>query len=244
MAESPQDNNADKSDKKEIVASVEKIEPLKLGAINGFRVRLKRLLKKWGGIAALSTVVGGYAGHSVQENYRETTGYNPNKPVPAAVTPKDKEPITPKPEKGDKPKRLRDRARSWLKKAKEYAGKKFDNAKERSKLVKKYKETKQGLKKTYDGMLEFGDKSAFWGPFLIMFLATLILTNKMVEIKKGLTQNVDPAVETSLKSIASKVNELITAHNAGGAVSEGEIMNLMDTFNKDSAEIEDDLVQD
>jgi len=241
MPDTPSEND---DQQKEVLVSTEKVEPLKLEAINGFRARMKRILKKWGGIAVLSSVIGGYAGHKVQESYRGATGYNPNKPVPTATTPAKEKPIPTAGGDPDKPKRWRDRAKRWLKKAKEYAHKKFNNAKERSKLVKKYQEAKNELKKAYNGLLEFGDKTAFWGPFLMMFLATVILSNKVIEVKKRLTQNVDPAVEASLKSIEVKLNELIAAHNAGGTVSEEAVARLMEDFTQKNADIEGGIGDD
>jgi len=210
--------DATKQQPETLEAEFERIEPLKIKAVNGFRARIKKLLKKWGLILGLSVAVGGVAGHGAQEYYRSKTGYNPNKPAAAETVPKPEE--SAKEDSGDK------EAKGWLRKAqeayrgaKEWTGKKA----EETKIARKYREAKEGMKSTYQGILKFGDKATFWTAFILFFLASTMLASKLADIKKSLTETVDPDVAKNMDAIVAHLNTLTTRVNKiGERLNKGE----------------------
>jgi len=232
----------------------ERVEPLKLQAVNGFRARFKALLKKWGLILGLSAAAGGYTGYKAQESYREMTGYNPDKAAVTDTIKKTGEASEPKEqskEVSDEDKKAKGwltKAKDALKKAKEWSGRKMEGINDKSKLIQQYREAKQGLKNTYEGILKFGDNAVYWSAFALFFLATSMLASKISDIKKSFTQGVDPAVEKNMKAITDKINEIGQKVNQlgeridrGDKVMVVEAKELMDKFVSATAGLEDNI---
>lgn len=214
------------------------IEPLKLKAVNGFRARIMRLLRELGIVAGLGIAAGSYGGVKVQNSYREMTGYHPDQTE--VLNPKETNVLRGELGEGEtipeNPKRflsrLKERASHFYKKAKRFGREKMGKPFSKTKIGIAYREGRTTMKNYYEGIKRFGDKAAFWGPFLTLFLATVLLAKKTLEIKKKLTEVVDPAVEQQLKSIEAKLNEVISVVNNGGQVNEEEIYLLTESFEK------------
>lgn len=228
------------------------IEPLKLKTVNGFRTRFGTILKKIGKIVAPAVLVAHLGGAVVQDKFRDSVNYNPDKPIPTASNSGNKKKEKHGETIGIQPSTVGDRestqksvkknpwqkAKEALKKAKEWSKNKIDNMKDRSKLIKRYRETKQEMKNAYNSLLKAVDKGVYWGPFMILFLATMLLTNKILRTKKNLTETVDPQVEKNMQDLEMKVNELVDAINNNQYPTLDEIRVLMEEFEKNTADID------
>jgi len=181
----------------------EEIEPLKIEAINGVRATVKSVLSRQIPIIIVAGAVGVGVGGIAQDKYRDFTGYDPDKMQDEEIDEDEKQ------KEEDKPEGLMAKALQKLKDAKDWTADKISQ----TAIVKKYKESVQELKDMYQKMLEIGDKVAFWLPFLLTFLATIILANKAIKIKKSLTERADPVVERNMQAMEKKLNELIKRVN-------------------------------
>ena len=186
------------------------IEPLKLKAVNGFRARLNAVLKRVGLSVGAGIIAGSLAGSAVQNVYRDITGYDPDNTEEGET-----EPIAPEDEKAPQEKGggiIPASIRKKLEEVKEFVSTKVS----KTEILDKYNE----VIKIYQNIPEAIDSAAFWGTFALAFLAATLLAGKLMDIKKDLTEAVDPAVVASLKEIQNKMNEIVEKMNAQGTVSE------------------------
>ena len=238
-------------------AQPDKIKPLKIKAVNGFRARVKVLLKKWGLILGFGVAAGGYSGYKVREGYRDMTGYDPARSVVMdriknpEIADDRTEPITEGAGDENTSKNWLSKGKDAYKKAKKWAAKKIDKVNDTSKIARQYQEAKNGLKNAYQGILKFGDEAAFWGAFIMFFLAATMLASKLADIKKSLTQAIDPMVEKNMQTIVAKINEIGSKVNLlgerinnGDAVAPEEAKRLMDEFESVSAGLEEGSIGD
>ncbi|MBN2096611.1 hypothetical protein JW752_04435 [Candidatus Peregrinibacteria bacterium] len=211
-------------------AENEPIEKVKIERVNGFRRRVKSVLKRLGVVGGAGIVAGGLSGQAVQEWYRDLVDYHPDEAVHEQVlTLEEMEAMQGEvPEEVRKPQNWKERAKRTYGKAKEWSKKKIDSALEKSKLVNKYRETQKELKEAYQNLLEAGDKAAFWFPFLLMFLAASLLTNKIIKVKKDWLEPVDPMVEANMEKLEEKLNELVDRFNEQNPPSLDEIKELIE----------------
>lgn len=185
---------------------IEKINPLKIEAVNGFRAKIKNIFTNAGVSVLIGGLTGSVAGSVIQHKYRDWTSYNPNEQKQGEIIDKDREQ---KNEEDEEAGNLLAKARQKLQKAREWSVDKINQ----TAIVSEYKDTVQELKDMYRKLLEAGDKISFWLPFLITFLTTIILANKIIKLKKSLTEKVDPAVERNMRLMEAKINELIERAN-------------------------------
>jgi len=96
------------------------------------------------------------------------------------------------------------------------------------KTLAKYKAVVEDLKE----LRELGDKTAFWAPFLLMLLSTLIFRSILSMLRGSLTKQKDKNVEKDLATVEAKVNELVAVANGiplktvEGALSPTELAEL------------------
>lgn len=183
----------------------QEIGSLRIETINGVRATVKSALGRQIPVLLVAGAVGIGAGGIAQDKYRDFTGYDPNKVQEEEINEDERQ----EEEDKEKPKGLAAKALQKLKDAKDWTADKISQ----TAIVKKYKESVQELKDMYQKMLEMGDKVAFWLPFLLTFLATVILANKAIGIKKSLTERADPVVERNMQAMEKKLNELIERVN-------------------------------
>jgi len=207
------------------------IEPLKIEAVSGFRAQLKRLLRRWGPPIGVGLALGGAAGQSSQNWYRELTGYSGE---PMAESTEEPGEVTP----GQETKKgLWAKAKGLLNKAKETAADKIAE----TGYGQKYQQMKSEFQKVKEGILEAGDTAAFAGPFLLIFLATALMTSKMMEFHAAMKGGIDPVLEANLNAIVNKINELVEAANANNenkGVSQEELHRIGAEVQKLSGDFE------
>jgi len=180
---------------------IDGIQPLKIKAINGFRARFEQIFKKWAVLGVAGGIAGFAVGKTAQTGYRDWTGYNPDEVKQEEISGNDEQ----KEEEKKEAEGLMGKALQKLQAAKDWATDKVsDNV-----ITRQIEE----LKEIYKKMLEAGDKIAFWLPFLFTFLATVILMNKAIKLKKNMTERVDPVVESNMQLMEKKINELIVTVN-------------------------------
>lgn len=180
------------------------IEPLKIEAISGFRAQFKRLLRRWGPPIGVGLALGGAAGQSSQNWYRELTGYSGEPTAESTEEPGEAASTQ------EAPKGLWTKAKGFLGKAKEVTKDKIAE----TSYGQKYQEMKSEFQKLKEGILEAGDTAAFSGPFLLIFLATALMTSKLMEFRAAMRGDIDPVLEANLSAMVSKINELVEAANA------------------------------
>jgi hypothetical protein len=190
----------------------QEIEPLKIETINGIRARVKQILGRQVPILLVSAGAGIGAGGMAQDKYRDWSGYNPDeialeRDLAEIDKMKDEEKEqTREKERKEEKKGLLAKARQKLKEAKEWIA-------DENVVVKKYKEMTREWEELKRTALEVGDKVSFWLPFLLTFLAIVIVANKAIQLKKTLTERADPVVERNMQAIEQKVNQLIDRVN-------------------------------
>lgn len=167
---------------------------VELVPMNGVMPVMRRKAVKWLAMAGIGFAAAYGAGDCTQSNFRDTFGYDPDVPVADGVSPG---PDT----KEEEPDGLLDRAKraatKWTKSQVEKIG-------DMTGLTAAYKE----LKATYDALLGMVDTAAFWVPFILTFMSMVWVLEKMVALKKALSQTVDPTVERNIQMLAAAVNEI------------------------------------
>jgi hypothetical protein len=196
--------NPEKPKAKHAKESSGRIEPLKLKEVNSVRHKVNHLLRRMAVVGGLGLATGAGAGAYSQHVYRDWIGYHPE-PVAEAVA---EEQIVEAEDPG-----LLDQAEKALSDATQWAREKIGSKAKKNKLVQQYRDTKKELLEIKNKMLRLGDKTAFWVPFLLTFLATVVLAGKIIETKKYFSESVDPEVEANLGRIQSKINELVDRVN-------------------------------
>ncbi len=223
----------------EVSEKLEPIEPLRLRAVNSIREKVKSTLTRLSLLTVLGGVVGGVVGDQAQDFYRDKTGYNPSA-ITALENPESTEEIPSGRPKKDSEEVVswRERAQRALENAKKWTGKKAESLAEKSELFQEAKAAQMELRQAYNNLLEFGDKTAFWLPFLMTFLATTMLTNKLIKVKKDLFEDTDPIVAKNLEAIERKINELIDRANQGENIRPEDVQNLLDQYFEESPDLE------
>ncbi|MBI5422028.1 hypothetical protein HZA44_02755 [Candidatus Peregrinibacteria bacterium] len=187
------------------------IERVELEKVNGLRRRLKELLKQAAVIGGISLASGGAVGTVSQSKYRDWMGYHPDQTEMAKPdAPKE----APKVQEEKEAEGYLEKAKKSLAAAKKIVGEKISDLTESSETVQQYRQTRKELAEIKKKFLEVGDKTAFWLPFILTFLASTLLANKIVQVKKLLSERVDPVVERNMTVIESKLNELVDRVNA------------------------------
>lgn len=230
-------------DAKAVLAEAEKLksaqetlgkgmEPLNFNKeVNSLIASTRRWFKKWllpilaaGGLA-------GYSGDRVQDGYRDITGYNrtPIEDIQSSGEdrPASEEPTPAQENRGEKGalEEVTDFAKEKLSKAGKWAGKKAVEIVNSSDMLKEFIQDIRGTMDEFvrlkNAALEFGDKAFFWGPFLLVFLATLKLTKVAISIKRNIDGKIDdPQVEEGFEVMESQINDLIRRHNAGLVITD------------------------
>jgi hypothetical protein len=182
------------------------IEKLKLEKVNGFRRRMKELFRKIILIGGIGLASGGVAGKMGQDKFRGWMDYDPARVEEVKAE-------TPKAPVEKEPQGYYEKAKRTLAAAKRIVGEKISDVTEHSETVQQYRQMRKELAEIKKKFLEAGDKTAFWLPFLLTFLATVMVANKILQVKKSLSESVDPAVERNMARIESKLNELVDRVN-------------------------------
>ncbi|MFH0820415.1 MAG: hypothetical protein V1908_01435 [Candidatus Peregrinibacteria bacterium] len=202
------------------------LEQIKLREVNGIRRAIGRALAPLIPAVAVGIFSGAVVGNAVENEYHELTGYSHNPPsqVEPAPTPEEEnEEETPKQE-GRKSESLQ-KARDTLTDAKKTAQKAIKDAAEHTQVMQKYREVRREL----DRWKEIGDKTAYWLPFLMVFLAATLLANKLIRSWERLFEPVDPVVAANLRTLESTANALVARANtlsALGIDTSGEVARL------------------
>lgn len=187
------------------------IEKVELEKVNGLRRRLKELLRRAAVIGGIGLASGGVAGEMGQSKYRDWMDYDPDR-VEVAKADQPKE--MPKNQEAKVEEGYLEKAKKTLASAKKIVGEKISDLTESSETVQQYRQTRKELAEIKKKFLEVGDKTAFWLPFILTFLASTLLANKILQVKKSLSERVDPVVERNMAAIESKLNELVDRVNA------------------------------
>ena len=219
----------------------EPIESVKIEKVNGWRRKIRNLLKRGVIVFGVGGAVSGLSGKAVQDTYRDWVNYHPEQSTDEQVlTQEEIDSIHSKiPKEIKEPKNWKEHAKKSYNEAKEWSKKKINSALEKSKLINKYRETQRELRETYKNLLEAGDKAAFWFPFLLMLLAATLLTNKIIKVKKDWLEPVDEIVEANMKKLEEKLNELIGEFNEQNSPSLEKIQNLMEEYSKNTSSLDE-----
>lgn len=187
------------------------IEKVELEKVNGLRRRLKELLRHVAVIGGIGLASGGVAGEVGQSKYRNWMDYDPDR-VEVAKADQPEGALKPQEAKGEEG--YLKKAKKTLASAKKIVGEKISDLTEGSETIQQYRQARQELAEVKKKFLEMGDKTAFWLPFILTFLASTLLANKILQVKKSLFEPVDPVVERNMAVIESKLNELVDRMNA------------------------------
>ncbi len=224
--------------------AVRPIDKLDLSKANRVRARITRVLGGVLAVGAVSSAVGAGSGKYVQGEYREWSGYDPNQTSEVAedeVMTENTDEDTESEKKGpegketwmENAKRI---AQEKLDKAKKWASKEADKKIDKLPIVKEYREAVKKLNELHRKALEAGDQIAFWGPFIIMFLATLKFASLAIRAKRGVQKILDPEKSKKHDATQGKVNEMIDRENLLLAKIEGmgkeleEMRTMMNTL--------------
>lgn len=187
------------------------MEKVELEKVNGLRRRLKELLRHVAVIGGIGLASGGVAGEVGQSKYRDWMDYHPDQVENVKADPLKE---APKPPEEKEAEGYLEKAKKTLASAKKIVGEKISDLTESSQTVQQYRQTRKELAEIKKKFLEVGDKTAFWLPFILTFLASALLANKILQVKKSLSERVDPVVERNMSTIESKLNELVDRVNA------------------------------
>lgn len=187
---------------------LEPIEKVKLERVNGLRRRLRELLRHAALITGVGLASGGVAGGVGQSKYRDWMDYHPDE----AKVGQSKE--APKPQEEKEAEGYLEKAKKSFASAKKIVGEGIGNLTEGSETVQQYRQTRKELSEIKKKFLEAGDKTAFWLPFVLTFLAAAMLANKILQVKKSLSERIDPVVERNWAAIETKLNQIVERVNA------------------------------
>jgi len=220
------------------------LEKLRLERVNGLRRRLKEILKRVVIVTGLGVASGGIAGEVSQHYYRDWMNYHPDQAAGSKV---ESQAQSAESTEGVEAKGYLERAKKSLSEARQAVGEKIDSLTENSKMVQQYREIRKELLE----IKEKGDKAAFWFPFILTLLAATLLANKILQVKKSLSERIDPVIEKDMGRIAAKLNEIVDTVNAmqAGKVQSPEVQaklmqetdQLASEFLAESEKVDEDL---
>ncbi len=185
------------------------LEQIKLQEANGVRRAIRRALAPLIPAAAIGGLLGAVAGNRMEAQYHEwmDIGHAPSGEII------DVEPAEEEETESSEDGRLSRRS-GLLSRAKKTLGEAKKAAKETAENLAKDTETYKKIDAELKRWKELGDKTAFWLPFLMVFLAATILANKIIRDLEALGQSVDPAVAANFRALESTANALVARANA------------------------------
>lgn len=177
--------------------AIKRIEYPQLKKIGGLRYFAKKNLIKIIIILLIASLAGGLFGFAVQKSFRNLTGYNKAEPVLAEVqtTPETGNSIF-----DEALKAVKDS--EFVRAANTYTANKVHSA-------------LSPVTDSLNGLLKALDTAAFWLPFILIFIISAWLTNKLMSAKKYLlSDGIDPQIIRNMEVLEAKVKELVDHANA------------------------------
>lgn len=215
--ENPSQKKEETSARETNSTRIEEIRTIPLIGIRSIRRRLYRLLGKGIILLGVGGISGGIGGELTQNAYRQWSGYSPDQQEINASEKsngKKNETHTKKQDSDEEKDKLDDETRQSKS---EMAEKEIENDADEKPSKKRFWHAYREMKSMYNKMLAAGDDAAFGTPFVLLFLSTIILANKLIKLNKSLFKEIDADdLQENVTIIERKLNEIVSRMNTQG----------------------------